>query len=333
MDAPPSPNHVFDFPEEEELEEDPQEEPDEEFEEDPEEDPEEELEVDAKEDATPAATPPVGSPSTPPPLSESSSDTEVVAPIFASKALEMPPPGSTSERCEKKRQAEMDVNSFEIRKVKRRMYEFDQDLGHEGAMDACPDDGVDGSAAFEESQPPKPQGPPDDSHYLSASNMPRIHIPLRPILGVLQIGIRAKVMDAPALPISAERNLEDPIEIRVDVVHPAPVDVFPAATVVRTLAQHGEAIRDIHEHLQGVPIDEEMSALRFRVGMAEEENASLYGRIKTMEATDTVTRRQEKKARMELERQLASVQESQRQDQENFRKLQEFVTSQLRRHS
>ncbi|GKG57383.1 hypothetical protein Tco_0584809, partial [Tanacetum coccineum] len=36
MDASPSPNHVFNFPEEE-FEEDPQEEPEEEFEEDPEE--------------------------------------------------------------------------------------------------------------------------------------------------------------------------------------------------------------------------------------------------------------------------------------------------------
>ncbi|GKB47266.1 hypothetical protein Tco_0898019, partial [Tanacetum coccineum] len=99
-----------------------------------------------------------------------------------------------------------------------------------------------------------------------------------------------KVIDAPTLPISAERNLGDPIEIRVDIVHLAPVDVFPAATVI--------------------------SALRFRIGMAEEENASLCGKIKTMEATNTITHRQEKRARMELERQLASVQESQRQDQE-----------------
>ncbi|GJR10914.1 hypothetical protein Tco_0793566 [Tanacetum coccineum] len=141
-----------------------------------------------------------------------------------------------------------------------------------------------------------------------------------------------QVMDASTLPISGKRNLRDPIEIRVDIVHPAPVDVFLAATVARTLVQHGEAIRSIHGHLQGVLINEEMSALRFRMGMAEEENASLRGRIKTMEATDTITRRQEKRARMELERQLASVQESQRQDQENFRKLQEFVTSQLGRH-
>ncbi|GKC60125.1 hypothetical protein Tco_1087723, partial [Tanacetum coccineum] len=49
-------------------------------------------------------------------------------------------------------------------------------------------------------------------------------------------------MAAPTIPISAKENLGDPIEIRVDVVHPAPVAVvaFPTATVVRTLARHGE---------------------------------------------------------------------------------------------
>nr|GFC35091.1 hypothetical protein [Tanacetum cinerariifolium] len=107
-------------------------------------------------------------------------------------------------------------------------------------------------------------------------------------------------MDAPTLPISAEKNLGDPIEIRVDIVHPTPADVFPVVTV-------------------------EMNALRFRMGMVEEENASLRGSIKTMEAIDTITRRQEKRARMELKRQLTLVQESQRQDQENFRKLQEIM--------
>ncbi|GJV05975.1 hypothetical protein Tco_1343631 [Tanacetum coccineum] len=239
----------------------------EEFEEDPEEDPEEELEAEAEEDAPPAATPPVGSPITPPPLSEYSSDTEAAAPIIASEALEMPPTGSTFkvggpssvslfllfylhgheilrlndnteilfsnvkylERYEKKRRAEMDANSSKIHKVKRRMDDFDRDLGHEvlftggvegrvtkledkdqektnemekmkkrlktletnyasvlcdrdgwkeafynlqawvserfgrGAMDARQDDGVDGSATFRESQPPKPLGSPSSS--------------------------------------------------------------------------------------------------------------------------------------------------------------------------
>nr|GEZ22154.1 hypothetical protein [Tanacetum cinerariifolium] len=158
---------------------------------------------------------------------------------------------------------------------------------------------------------------------------------LSPVKGALVHDIHKErgVMDAPTLPVYAEKNLGDPIKIRVDIVHPAPVDVFPAATVLRPLAQYEEAIRGIHGHLQGVPINEEMNALRFRMGMAEEDNASLRGRIKTMEAIDTITRRQEKRARMELERQLASFQESQRQDQENFRKLQEFVTSQLGHHS
>nr|GEZ93686.1 hypothetical protein [Tanacetum cinerariifolium]GEZ95167.1 hypothetical protein [Tanacetum cinerariifolium] len=96
MDAPPSPNHVFNFPEVE-FEEDPQEEPEEEFEEDPEEDPEEELEAEAENDVPLPATLPVVSPISPPPLSKSSSDTEDVAPIVANEALEMPPIGSTYE--------------------------------------------------------------------------------------------------------------------------------------------------------------------------------------------------------------------------------------------
>ncbi|GKC87407.1 hypothetical protein Tco_1148056 [Tanacetum coccineum] len=141
-------------------------------------------------------------------------------------------------------------------------------------------------------------------------------------------------MAAPTIPVSAEENLGNPIDIKVDIIHQEPVAAiaFPTAAVVRTQAQHGEAIRGILEHLQGVPIEEEMSTLRFRMGMAEAENASLRGKIKTMEAIEMVTRSQEKRARMEMERQLASVQESQRQDRENFRKLQELVTSQLGRH-
>ncbi|GJV60130.1 hypothetical protein Tco_1466230 [Tanacetum coccineum] len=78
-------------------------------------------------------------------------------------------------------------------------------------------------------------------------------------------------MVAPTMHVFAEENLEDPIEIRADVVYPAPVAIvaFLATTVVRALAQHGEAIRGIHKHLLGVPIQEELSALRFRIEVAE----------------------------------------------------------------
>ncbi|GJY47870.1 hypothetical protein Tco_0437826 [Tanacetum coccineum] len=97
-------------------------------------------------------------------------------------------------------------------------------------------------------------------------------------------------MAAPTIPVSAEENLRDPIGIRVDIIHPEPVAEvdFPAAAVVRTQAQHRKAIRGIFEHLQVVPIDEEMSTLRFRMGMAEAGNASLRGKIKTMEAIEMV---------------------------------------------
>ncbi|GJS60047.1 hypothetical protein Tco_0654831 [Tanacetum coccineum] len=124
------------------------------------------------------------------------------------------------------------------------------------------------------------------------------------------------VMAAPTIPVFAEENLRDPIEIRVDVVHPAPVAAvaFPAATVVRTLSQHREAIRGIQEHLLGVPIQEELTALRFRIDVAEVENASLLATIRTMEAIEAVTRNHENLARIKIKRQLASVQESHRQD-------------------
>ncbi|GJU07614.1 uncharacterized mitochondrial protein-like protein [Tanacetum coccineum] len=136
-------------------------------------------------------------------------------------------------------------------------------------------------------------------------------------------------MDAPTILVfadSSEGNFINDIDIGLDVVHPVPVaaDAFPAVTIVAILANHGEAIRGIHEYLQGVPIKEEMSTLRFRMGMVEAENASLRGKIRTMEAIKTVTHSQERRTRREMERQLALVHESQRQDRENFRRLQEL---------
>ncbi|GKE75227.1 hypothetical protein Tco_1537268 [Tanacetum coccineum] len=144
-----------------------------------------------------------------------------------------------------------------------------------------------------------------------------------------------QVMAASNIPVSAEENLGDPIDIQVDVIHPEPVAAvaFPAAAIMGTQAQHGEAIRGIQEHLLGMPIQEELTALRFRADIAEAENASLRARIKTTEAIEKITRNRERQARVKIEQQLAAVQESQRQDREDFRKLKELVTSQLGRHS
>ncbi|GKC81213.1 hypothetical protein Tco_1136930, partial [Tanacetum coccineum] len=79
------------------------------------------------------------------------------------------------------------------------------------------------------------------------------------------------VMDAPTIPVSTKENLRHPIDIRVDIIHPETVAIvaFPVVAVVRTQAQHGEVIRGILEHLQGVPIEEEMSTLRFRMGIVK----------------------------------------------------------------
>nr|GEW71516.1 hypothetical protein [Tanacetum cinerariifolium] len=53
-----------------------------------------------------------------------------------------------------------------------------------------------------------------------------------------------QVMAAPTILVSAEENLGDPIDIRVDIIYLEPVAAvsFPATTVVKTLAQHEEAL-------------------------------------------------------------------------------------------
>nr|GEW33617.1 hypothetical protein [Tanacetum cinerariifolium] len=120
-------------------------------------------------------------------------------------------------------------------------------------------------------------------------------------------------MAAPTIHVSAEENRGDLIDIKIYIIHPEPITAiaFPAAAVVRTQAQHGEAIRGIQEQLLGVPIQEELTALRFRVDIAEAENASLRARIKTTKAIEKITRKCKRQARVEIEQQLAAVQESQ----------------------
>nr|GEV20563.1 hypothetical protein [Tanacetum cinerariifolium] len=91
-------------------------------------------------------------------------------------------------------------------------------------------------------------------------------------------------MVAPAISVSAEENLGDLIDIRMDIIHPEPVTAvaFPAAAV-------------------------ELTALRFRVDIAEAENASLRARIKTTEAIEKITRKRERQDCVKIEQQLAVV--------------------------
>nr|GEW36462.1 hypothetical protein [Tanacetum cinerariifolium] len=119
-------------------------------------------------------------------------------------------------------------------------------------------------------------------------------------------------MDAPTILVFTKENLGDLIDIRVDIIYPDPIAAvsFPTAVVVRTQAQHGEAIRGIQEHLLGVPIQEELTALRFRVDITEVENASLRVRIKTTKAIEKITHNRERQVRNEMKQQLAAIQES-----------------------
>ncbi|GJV53726.1 hypothetical protein Tco_1449467 [Tanacetum coccineum] len=118
-------------------------------------------------------------------------------------------------------------------------------------------------------------------------------------------------MATPSIPVPAEENLGDPIDVRMNIIHPEPIAVvaFPAATVVRTLAQHGEAIRGIQEQLVWVPIQEELMALRFRIDILEAENASLRARNKTTKAIEKITRNRERQAREKMESQMSLIQE------------------------
>nr|GEX17052.1 RNA-directed DNA polymerase, eukaryota, reverse transcriptase zinc-binding domain protein [Tanacetum cinerariifolium] len=55
------------------------------------------------------------------------------------------------------------------------------------------------------------------------------------------------VMAAPTTLVSAEENLRDPIDIRMDIIHLEPVATinFPTSTVVRTQARHGEEAKTL----------------------------------------------------------------------------------------
>nr|GFB91868.1 hypothetical protein [Tanacetum cinerariifolium] len=73
------------------------------------------------------------------------------------------------------------------------------------------------------------------------------------------------VMATPTISVSAEENLGDPIDIKIDIIHLEPVATvaFPVATIA--------------------------------------ENASLRARIKTMEAIEKITYKRERQARLEIE--------------------------------
>ncbi|GKF84757.1 hypothetical protein Tco_0249655 [Tanacetum coccineum] len=119
---------------------------------------------------------------------------------------------------------------------------------------------------------------------------------------------------------SCMENLGDPIKIRVDVVHPAPITTvaFPAVTIMRTLARHEEVIGGIQERLVEMPtqrweeIEEELLTLRERANRAETEGITLRTRVRSLELVETWLHgivMDEREAHERIERQLGSIQE------------------------
>ncbi|GKC81105.1 hypothetical protein Tco_1136822 [Tanacetum coccineum] len=135
MASPLSPDHVFDFPEDDSAHDI------EEFEEEPEEEPKDEPEEEPEEEADEGPKEVTGvSPINPPPLSESSSDSEFTSPVTASRTHCMPPSGSTFEVGGPLtasslpphllgREAEIDAARSRVDGLNDRMETYDYDLG------------------------------------------------------------------------------------------------------------------------------------------------------------------------------------------------------------
>ncbi|GJV82104.1 hypothetical protein Tco_1517974 [Tanacetum coccineum] len=116
---------------------------------------------------------------------------------------------------------------------------------------------------------------------------------------------------------SPEESFRDTNEISMDVTHHMPVTlaVFPASTI------------------------DELRALRDKGDVVKAERVTLRVTIRTMGAVETSLHnrmRDEIQTRIEIERQLALVQEEQTQsrmshgqDREDFKKLEDFMTSQF----
>nr|GEW35178.1 putative reverse transcriptase domain-containing protein [Tanacetum cinerariifolium] len=102
-------------------------------------------------------------------------------------------------------------------------------------------------------------------------------------------------MAAPIIPIFAEENLMDLIDIRMNIIRPEPVAVvaFPAVTVVRTLARHGEVIGGIQERLLEMPthrweeIEEEQLTQREKASRVETKGITLRARVRSLELINT----------------------------------------------
>ncbi|GJZ52270.1 putative reverse transcriptase domain-containing protein [Tanacetum coccineum] len=117
----------------------------------------------------------------------------------------------------------------------------------------------------------------------------------------------------------------DPIDIRVDVIHPGACrcGCFPARCIVDTSPTR-EAIHT-NKSIIRMPI-RRADGSEIKADIAGQKMRRLCGLGLRLQGNRKITHNRERQARVKIEQQLATVQESQRQDREDFRKLKELMT-------
>ncbi|GKB60848.1 hypothetical protein Tco_0917034 [Tanacetum coccineum] len=99
------------------------------------------------------------------------------------------------------------------------------------------------------------------------------------------------------------------IDAVTTVLPSPPLPPLPPSLYIPPPVDRRDDIPESEQPPLGVPIQEELMALRFRIDIAEAEIASLRARNKTTEAIEKITRNRERQAREKMERQLGLIQE------------------------
>ncbi|GJU17894.1 hypothetical protein Tco_1145860 [Tanacetum coccineum] len=88
-----------------------------------------------------------------------------------------------------------------------------------------------------------------------------------------------------------------------------PLPPLPPSLYIPPPVDHRDDIPESEQPPLGVPIQEDLMALRFRIDIVEAENASLRARNKTTEAIEKITCHRERQAHEKTERRLSLIQE------------------------
>nr|GEY43782.1 hypothetical protein [Tanacetum cinerariifolium] len=291
-----------------EFEEDLQKEHEEKFEEDPKEDPEEELKVRAEDDVPPLATPPVGSLITPQPFTyevEGPSSVSLFSPFYLHGSEIARLDDNTKlllsnvkylKRCEKKRKAEMEANSFEIRKT----YTLDTtnaDSSTPSRFDHHCLLGLHGVA-----RPISVGGLPHYLPFPSSTNFlpPRKRFrdsnsPKDSVKEDIDTDVLEEIeADAMTIEVAVDRDVEAGVDTSIGMEVDVGIDIEDEAdsSDKEHLEQYKEGLQDIYDHVIKIPLQRiediktRQRELEERSLSAGRERASLLKRVASLERSN-----------------------------------------------